>query len=65
MMHAVPTPERSLSPARRPSFWRDLLGYLREHKKVWLLPLVLVLLLVGVIVSLGGSPFAPLIYTLF
>jgi hypothetical protein len=57
--------DRPLLPTQRPSFWRDLLGYLREHKKVWLLPLVLVLLLVGVIVSLGSSPLAPLLYTLF
>jgi hypothetical protein len=62
---AVSPSERPLVPEHRPSFWRDLLGYLREHKKVWLLPLVLVLLLVGVVVSLGGSPLAPLLYTLF
>ena len=59
------SPERRLLPTERPSFWRDLLGYLREHKKLWLLPLVLVLLLVGVVVSLGGSPLGPLVYTLF
>lgn len=62
---AVPSPERPLLPANRPSFLRDLFGYLRENKKIWLLPLVLVFVLVGVVVSLGGSPLGPLIYTLF
>ncbi len=61
----MPSPERPLVPPKRPSFFRDLLGYLRENRKTWLLPLVLVFVLVGVVVSLGGSPLAPLIYTLF
>jgi hypothetical protein len=61
----VSSANRSLLPPKRPGFWRDLIGYLRENKKIWLLPLMLVFVLVGVVVSLGGSPLAPLIYTLF
>ena len=65
MVAVVPRPDRPLVPDRRPSFWRDLWGYVREHRKVWLLPLALVLVLVAVVVALGGSPFSPLLYTLF
>lgn len=57
--------DRQLLHTRPPGFLRDLLGYLLEHKKVTLLPLVLVLLLVGVVVALGGSPLAPLLYAMF
>jgi hypothetical protein len=39
---------------------------MKERKKFWLAPLILVLLLLGVIIVLGGgSAIAPFIYTLF
>jgi len=44
----------------------DLWGFMREHKKLWLAPFILVLLLVGVLVILSEySAVAPFIYTLF
>jgi competence protein ComGC len=44
----------------------DLWGFLKERKKWWLLPMVLVLLLFGVLIVLtSGSAIAPFIYTLF
>jgi competence protein ComGC len=44
----------------------DLWGFLKERKKWWLLPMVLVLLLFGVLIVLtSGSAVAPFIYTLF
>lgn len=47
-------------------FASDLWGFLRERKKFWLLPIILVLLLFGVlIVFAGGSAIAPFIYTIF
>jgi hypothetical protein len=47
-------------------FLRDLWCFLRERKKFWLLPLILVLLLFGVLIVLtSGSAIAPFIYTLF
>jgi hypothetical protein len=47
-------------------FARDFLGFLRERKKFWLLPLFLVLLLMGLLVFFThGSAMAPLIYTIF
>ena len=38
---------------------------LRQNKKYWLLPIIIVLLLLGVIVILGATSAAPFIYTLF
>ena len=47
-------------------FIKDLWGFLRERKKFWLLPLILVLLGFGALVVLtAGSAIAPFIYTLF
>jgi len=48
------------------SAFRDLWGFLKERKKWWLLPMVLVLLLFGALIVLtSGSAVAPFIYTLF
>jgi hypothetical protein len=47
-------------------FLSDLWGFLRERRKYWLMPLILVLLLLGgLIIFAGGSAIAPFIYTLF
>ena len=44
----------------------DLWAFMRERKKFWLAPIVVVLLLLGVLIVLGqGSAVAPFIYTLF
>jgi hypothetical protein len=43
----------------------EFVDYLRQNKKWWLTPIVLVLLLVGALVIFGGSAAAPFIYTLF
>ena len=48
------------------SAFSDLWGFLKERKKWWLLPMVIVLLLFGVLIVLtSGSAIAPFIYTLF
>jgi hypothetical protein len=47
-------------------FIADLWGFLRERKKFWLLPIVLVLVGVGALVVVGSSSaLAPFIYTIF
>jgi hypothetical protein len=47
-------------------FLRQLIRYMKERKKFWLLPVILVLLILGVLLVLGaGSAIAPFIYTLF
>lgn len=45
---------------------KDLWGFMRERKKFWLAPIIMVLLLLGaLIVFAQGSAVAPFIYTLF
>jgi len=47
-------------------FISELWAFMRERKKFWLLPIVLVLLFFGSLVVLTqGSVVAPFIYTLF
>lgn len=44
----------------------DLWGFMRERKKFWLAPIIIVLLLIGaLLVFAQGSAIAPFIYTLF
>lgn len=48
------------------SFLAELWAFLRERKKFWLLPIVLVMLLFGaLLVFAESSALAPFIYTLF
>ncbi|MFM7511540.1 MAG: DUF5989 family protein [Bacteroidota bacterium] len=47
-------------------FLKDLWQFMRERKKFWLAPLILVLLLLGILIVFGGSSaLAPFVYTLF
>ena len=50
----------------RASILVELWGFLRERKKFWLLPMIVILLLLGVlIVFTANSALAPFIYTVF
>ena len=45
---------------------KELWAFLKVRKKLWLLPLILVMLLLGGLLILAqGSVLAPFIYTLF
>jgi len=45
---------------------KDLWGFMKERKKFWLAPIIIVLLLLGLLVVFAqGSAVAPFIYTLF
>ena len=45
---------------------KDLWGFMRERKKFWLAPVIVILLLLGGLLVLArGSAVAPCIYTLF
>ena len=47
-------------------FLKDLWGFLKERKKFWMLPIILILLFLGgLIVFTSGTAIAPFIYTLF
>jgi len=44
---------------------KDIWMFLKERKKWWLLPMVIVLMLIGILIFSSGSAIAPFIYTLF
>ncbi|MFH1081389.1 MAG: DUF5989 family protein [Pseudomonadota bacterium] len=44
---------------------KDLWGFLRERKKWWLMPMIVMLFLIGLLIFSSGSAVAPFIYTLF
>jgi hypothetical protein len=47
-------------------FLSDLWAFMRERRKFWLAPIILVIVLLGsLIVFAQGSSLAPFIYTLF
>ena len=47
-------------------FLKDLWGFMRDRKKFWLAPLIVVLLLMGAMVIVAEfSALAPFIYTMF
>jgi len=47
-------------------FLKEFLEFLRERKKYWLIPILLVLVLFGGLIVLSqGSAIAPFIYTIF
>ena len=52
---------RQDAPTLAGEFWY----FLRNSKKWWLLPIVVVVFLFGVLVFLSGTAAAPFIYTLF
>lgn len=43
----------------------ELVAMLKQNKKYWLIPLLIILLLFGVLIALGSSAAAPFVYTLF
>ena len=45
---------------------KEFYQYIRERKKLWMLPIILILLLLsGIITLTAGSALAPFIYSLF
>jgi hypothetical protein len=62
----VPTPGKISEDDFMGAFLKELWAFMRERKKFWLLPIILVLLLFGALLVLTeGSAVAPFIYTLF
>ena len=47
-------------------FFKDLWDFMRDRKKFWLAPIIIVLLLLGGLILLAeGTAVAPFIYTMF
>lgn len=48
------------------SFFHEFFVFLRERKKIWLWPIVIMVLLIGgLMVGTHGSAVAPFIYAIF
>jgi hypothetical protein len=48
------------------SFVKQLWAFLRVRKKLWLAPIIIVMVLLGVLlIAAQGSVVAPFVYTLF
>lgn len=46
--------------------FKDLWDFMRERKKFWLAPIILIMVLLGALIVVAqGSAVAPFIYTLF
>jgi hypothetical protein len=43
----------------------EFIGFLKQNKKFWLLPLIIVMLLLAGLLVLSSTAAAPFIYTLF
>jgi hypothetical protein len=50
---------------QNPGFVADLVQFLVQNRKWWLVPIVMVFSLVGALLILGGTSAAPFIYSLF
>jgi hypothetical protein len=50
---------------RESSLLSEFFLMLKQNKKYWMVPLILVLLGFGVLIMLGGTAVAPFIYQLF
>ncbi len=50
---------------RRSGILTEVWGYLRQNRKWWLLPILIALFLVGVLMFVGSSVVAPLVYPVF
>ena len=57
--------EQIVKEEKEKGFLNELLLMLKYNKKWWLTPIILVLLLFGALIIMGGSSYAPFIYTLF
>jgi hypothetical protein len=51
--------------AERASLIGEFWAFLKQNKKWWLIPMLLIIALFAVLIFFSGSPVAPFIYTLF
>ena len=54
-----------LASNKRASFIAEYLYLLKQSKKYWMLPLILILLAFGLLMMVSSTGFAPFIYALF
>lgn len=56
---------RSLAQQERVGLVTEFWDFIKQNKKYWLLPIIIVILGLGLLVLMSGSAAAPFIYTLF
>ncbi|MEQ1897785.1 MAG: DUF5989 family protein [Vicinamibacterales bacterium] len=57
--------ERAAESQKPSSFFGEFWAFLRQSKKWWLAPIIVILALFGLLIALSGTAAAPFIYTLF
>jgi len=62
---ASPQSFEQLAEQASPGFLMEFWDFLRNNKKWWLTPIVVILLMFGALMFLSGTAAAPFIYTLF
>ena len=50
---------------KNPGFLSELVMFIRQNKKWYLVPIVISILLLGLLIALGSTGAAPFIYTVF
>jgi hypothetical protein len=50
---------------KNPGFFQELVLFLRQNKKWYLIPITVSILLLGILIALGSTGAAPFVYTLF
>ena len=57
--------EKAAAAQGRGSLLGDLWGFLKQNKKWWLIPILVILFLFSLLIILAGTGLAPFIYTIF
>jgi hypothetical protein len=57
--------EKTAAEHQDESLLSEFWAFLKQNKKWWLLPIMIVMLLLGVLIFLSSTAAAPFIYTLF
>lgn len=64
----MPVPNNEFEKAsqgKQGNLLAEFMGFLKQNKKFWLLPLILVMLALAALLILSSTAAAPFIYTLF
>ena len=66
-MNDDPADFEKAAHSKPPGLWRELFDLLRQNKKWWLLPILVVLIVLGVLIAVAmvAPGAAPFIYSLF